>query len=440
MNGLFEAFLRFLRSRGANVAPMAAILIVPIIGSLGLAGEVSTWYTVNRALQHAADSAAIAAAVNADATTDSTGVVRYKQEAIAVAKSMGFVNGSGATVNVTASSSACPASVSGTCYKVDISKTLPFYLIRIGGFGSGSSGQMITATAIAAGGSATDTPLCVVALGGTVNTGITANGGPKTDLSGCSIGSNGDETCNGHDLNADAGYAVYADSGCGAVQHSYVSPISDTLDANRASNIPANTCGSYPQGTSTSSLPTKNQLSGSPFSAGTTNVLCGDQLMTGDLTLGANTTLVIENGQFNTNGHTLNATAGATIIFTGDTSNTTYLHIPTGGGTLNLTAPTSGNWSGVAIYQDPNLPAGPGVDFAAAGNSPTWNIVGLLYLPKSNVTIKGAVNKNSNGACIGLVINTLTIDGTGYILDHNGCANAGVTLPSVSGGRVALVT
>ena len=54
-----------------------------------------------------------------------------------------------------------------------------------------------------------------------------------------------------------------------------------------------------------------------------------------------------------------------TIIFSGTSG--TYTHAPTGGGTLNIQAPTSGNWSGVALYQDPSLTTG--VDISAAGNS-----------------------------------------------------------------------
>jgi hypothetical protein len=43
-----------------------------------------------------------------------------------------------------------------------------------------------------------------------------------------------------------------------------------------------------------------------------------------------------------------------------------------GGGALDITAPTSGDWSEVAIYQGPSLTKN--VDISAAGNTPTWNI------------------------------------------------------------------
>jgi hypothetical protein len=98
------------------------------------------------------------------------------------------------------------------------------------------------------------------------------------------------------------------------------------------------------------------------------------------------------------------------------------------GGTLDIAAPTSGVWSGVAIYQNPSLTMG--VDISAAANIPTWDISGLVYLPHSSVTFSGAVNKSSNGqSCFVLVVDNITINGTGSILSHGGCGPAGLAMP-----------
>jgi hypothetical protein len=83
----------------------------------------------------------------------------------------------------------------------------------------------------------------------------------------------------------------------------------------------------------------------------------------------------------------------------------------------------------VAIYQDPKLTSG--VDISAAGNSPSWNITGLTYLPHSSVTFSGAVGKATNGsACFVLVVDSLLINGTGSILNRGQCPQAGTTMPS----------
>src|ERR1700738_4093246 len=112
-----------------------------------------------------------------------------------------------------------------------------------------------------------------------------------------------------------------------------------------------------------------------------------------------------------------------------------------GGGNLNIAAPTSGPWSGVAIYQDPSLTTG--VDVSAAGNSPTWNISGLGYMPHASVTFKGAVDKSTNGkSCFVMVANNFLISGTAGILqtDIGQCGQAGLTMPTATtAGSVALV-
>src|SRR4029077_15095942 len=90
---------------------------------------------------------------------------------------------------------------------------------------------------------------------------------------------------------------------------------------------------------------------------------------------------------------------------------------------------SSGPWSGVALYQDPSLTSG--VDISAAGNSLTWDIPDLVDLPHSNVTFSGAVNKSSNGtSCFAMVVVDITINGTGSILAHGGCAGAGLAMPT----------
>ena len=138
---------------------------------------------------------------------------------------------------------------------------------------------------------------------------------------------------------------------------------------------------------------------------------------------GSPAVLVIENGQLDLNGHALTTADGSavTLVFSGaDTAGTNYTRAPTdntngSGGRLDINAPTSGPWSGVAIYQDPSLTRG--LDVAAAGNSPTWNISGLIYMPHASVTLKGAVDKAAHGqSCVVMVADNFQISGTAGIL------------------------
>jgi hypothetical protein len=423
------------------VAFIFALTATVIIAGLGLGIDVGVWHRTDRALQNAADAAAIAAARN--------GTSSYQSEAKAVAAQYGLVDGSGGVTVTALNNQTCPNGQTN-CYSVTVAlSAAPQFFSQV----IGIPAPPVSSSAMAGGGQTHSYCLIALSSSGT-DPAITTNGAPKADLSGCSIMSNTSADCHGHDLKADNGDAHKTDSGCGVNQNSNVPPVADPY-ASLASNIPTDPCGGlYPQEPtkkSGSPLPPLNTwgLAGVttpmalqyPPSTANHGIVCGDLQLLGDVTLttaSPGSLLVIVNGQLDTNGHTLKTVAGSalTIIFTGTAGS--YTHAPTGGGTLDFPAPTSGTWSGVAIYQDPSLTAG--VDISAAGNSPTWDITGLVYLPHSSVTFSGAVNKSSNGAsCFALVTDNITINGTGDILAKGGCAAAGLNLPTNTIGTVALV-
>ena len=126
-------------------------------------------------------------------------------------------------------------------------------------------------------------------------------------------------------------------------------------------------------------------------------------MLTADVTINTPTgyaVMIIENGQLDLNGHVFQTASNSalTIVFTGSSG---YTHGPTDntngpGGALNITAPTSGPWAGMAVVQDPSL-RDPGLDVSAAGNSPTWDITGLIYMPHATIILKGAIDKSTFG-------------------------------------------
>jgi len=429
----------FASSRGGNVAVATALILPVLIGGTGLGVEASNWYLTKRSMQNAADSAVVAAVTN--------GGANYASEARAVAAAYGFENGKGNVSVAVARNARCPSGAND-CYTVTITSSVPLFLSQIVGYrGTGGSPDdprtTIRAVAIARQGRR-PREYCILALG-TDGVVFRTNGAPKADLAGCNVMANADARCNGHDLGADFGDAAGTNDGCGVVQRSNVPPLADPY-ARLASNIPADPCaGSYPQMPAKRGipLPAKNQWSGTKVLKSVEHV-CGDLQLTGDVTLQTpadGTALVIWNGELSTGSHTLKTDNGSavTVIFAGSNTST-YVHAPTGGGTLDIAAPTTGPWKGIAIYQAPNLTSG--VDISAAGNSPTWDITGLVYLPHASVTFSGAVNKSSNGSsCFGMVVNDMLINGTASILSRGGCDEAGLVLPTGfgAGGRGQLV-
>ena len=67
-------------------------------------------------------------------------------------------------------------------------------------------------------------------------------------------------------------------------------------------------------------------------------------------------------------------------------------------------------------------------------------IGGLGGGPNASVLFSGAVNKSNNGAsCFAMVVDNITINGTGEILKTGACAAAGLNLPTNNVGVIALV-
>jgi len=417
-----------LANEKGNILAMTAFALPALFATFGLGFETANWYQVQRAMQNAADSAAIAAATNGESS--------YATEAKAVTKQYGFehnVNGVTVTVSNTAP---CPAGGT-TCYSVTITNPIKLVLAKLVGFSgdttyNGSLAKLITAKATSEQGTE-PREYCVLALATSgAAQGIRTNGAPNADLHGCDVMSNSDAVCNGHNLKAGHGDAHGSSSGCGTEQSSGMPEVTDGY-ASLASNIPANTCSAYPQKPAKKKdddLPSSNQLSGSYGWTGN-QVFCGDVQLTGDVTLtGSSVAIIIRNGQLDLNGYTMRTASGAaaTIIFSGDNTSG-YTHAPTGSGTLDIKAPTSGAWSGVALYQDPNLTSG--VDITEAGNSPTWDMTGLVYLPHSSVTFSGVINKATNGlSCFAMVVDNITVNGTATIFSQGQCDQAGLTMPS----------
>jgi Flp pilus assembly protein TadG len=429
--------------RRGSITTMMGFLLGPLLGALGLGFEVGNWYLITRAMQNAADSAAIAAATN--------GTANYATEAKAVAAQYGFVDGSNSVTVTASNAAACPGG-GNTCYSVTITQSVPLFLSQVIGYQgntnlNGALAQQLTSSSVATQ-STTQLPLCLLALGTSGAQDIATNGNPKANMTGCNVMANTSARCNGSNLNAPYGLAHNTDSGCGVIQVSNVPAVTDPYSS-LASNIPSgalNSCGgSFPQEPvkhNDSPLPESNKWSVWPPPAAqnlgnNTYVVCGDQQPNGTVTVNApsGAVLIVENGQLDTTNGNLSTPSGSglTVVFSG-TNGGSYTHGPTGGGILDITAPTSGPWSGVALYQDPNLTTG--VDISAAGNSPTWKITGLVYLPNSNVTLSGAVNKSSAGqACFVMVMDEITINGTGDVVagdTPDNCAKAGLNMPKAT--------
>src|SRR6266436_5273430 len=95
-----DHFRLFLRDQSGATIIVIGLAMPVLIGAMALAAEVTYWNLHNRAMQNAADAAAIAAATNNGSS--------YATESLAVASQFGFPNGT-ANIQVSATNPATAA-------------------------------------------------------------------------------------------------------------------------------------------------------------------------------------------------------------------------------------------------------------------------------------------------------------------------------------------
>ena len=202
--------------RRGTVTTMMGFLLMPLLGALGLGFEVGNWYLITRAMQNAADSAAIAAATN--------GTSNYATEAKAVAAQYGFIDGGNSTVTAS-NAAACPGG-GNTCYSVTITQSVTLFLSPVLGYQgnatlNGSPAQQLTSSSVATQ-NTLQLPLCLLALGKSGAQDIVTNGNPKASMTDCNVMANTSARCNGSNLGAPYGLAHGSDKGGGVTQVSGV--------------------------------------------------------------------------------------------------------------------------------------------------------------------------------------------------------------------------
>ena len=439
-----RAMLMLLACDAAAIAPITALLMIPVAGTAAVGVEQGEWYYFQRSMQNAADSAAIAAATNANTSGSGSG---YIAEAAAAARNFGYVNGVN-NVTISTTSVTCPSgSPSATsCFNTTVSTVVPVTFSALIGYHGNASygsgrGQTILASATAATTTTVGGSYCMWSQSSDSDSFTSYSS--STNLNGCAVMSNGGSNCSGGDINAKYGDAHGSNSGCGTTKTSSaaIPPDNDSKYKGMASHIPSDNCyGNYAQETTNwyggKSAAWYNQLHDS-YSWTGDHEFCGDVQLTDDVVLtGSQTTITIVNGVLDTNGHTIQTASGAaaTIVFTGNKSGCG--HTPSGSGTIDIAAPTSGNWQGAAIYQDPNTTSGVDINYDDC-TCPHLKVSGLVYLPCSHLTFTGTIEKSSQGSACVMVVAAKVHCGGGQIAsnvnansDCGSTASSGLTPPA----------
>ncbi len=464
----------WLTKRALQNATDSAAIAAATNAGIQCANNGSTWTTSNTTITCSSLATNCTSATAANYKT-------FDCEALATARKYGFVDGSNSvTVTAALSTVNCPDSSTG-CYTVTIAKTLPIRFMRAVGL---TGSETVRASAVAS--SPTQSgQYCIMGLGPDGKQGddiLLSGGGSKIDLGGCDTYSADGDKCNGQNGKADFGINIGAYVGtvnanaCGAspkqvslIPESSINDVNGVSYDSLNSSIPADTCGGTYNQISNGTVAAANRLSGtidtttwSSFTSGgkTINykIICGDAQLTAATTLNTGNggaMLIVENGQINLNSYKLTGSGtGLTVVFSGSSASVASSNLASssnavnysfqGTGTADFSAPSSGTFSGIAVYYNPNLvdvaaknnknPA-ESVDWNYTGNGYQFDLTGLIFAPKSQIQITGAINHATAGyACIGFIVDSVQVSGTGAIFPDpaSQCSLAGLTLPSVS--------
>lgn len=408
---------------------IAFVLIIPVLmGAIGMGVDVGTWLSSQRNLQTAADAAALAGAHEiANGRSES----QAETSALAAAQANGYTGA--ALVPVFGTDSSGNVTVT-----VNLSETAPLYFTN----------QLLTTpitistsamAGLQPGGSG---PYCALTLSKTASDSVLMNGSLTVDTPNCGIAVNSDAATawlmNGSlSVNVGAVNLVGGYSTNGSVTFDHTSLTTDgsaVADPYASLDPPSGlaTCTSNPCGGDVECACTAAQqsagcavINGSGSHTMLPGTYCGGQSINGSWTITMDPgTYIMDGGSFSNNGSsTINGTGGVTIIMTnsGGASYGTYGSFDVNGsGAVNLTAPTTGDYAGIAVFQDRNAPTNSVPD--TINGSAGVNITGAIYVPSETLTYNGS-ESGTPSDCTQLIANELVMNGSSNF--GNSCSDVG---------------
>lgn len=392
---------RFMRDQSGSYAVMFGLVAPFFIGALALGSETGSWYSTQMAMQGAADSAAISAAVGLNA-----GNTNLMLQAGAAAASYKFVNGVNGTVVTVNNPPLSGPNVANTGAVEVIIKQPQKNLF--------SSLFLKSPVVIQGRAVAVIPPPCVIALSQTplvsLVTGIAAAAFANVLADQCTVADNSPgvvaltvalfSSITAQKVNVVGGFLGLLGTVTPAPVHASATPdpFAGTTVPNILSLYPTCAAGSF---TTTGNIAGTVTLSPGRYCGGITVIGTGRvTLSPGTYYLDGLPGFVVAAGGQVTG-------TGVTIVLT---SSNALVNLPGLSllGTVNLTAPSSGPYADLVIYDDrPALLGvlpGPGLAFTL---SRTANLIGTIYAPHSVVTY--AVNGGTahTGQCTRLIADTL---------------------------------
>ena len=404
--------------RAGQILVLSTLILVFLFGVIGLAVDIGFAFMTKRRAQTAADAAAVGAAVYARVNGDSCGInvvcgtayscanppvsppTNSLQAGCLYAKQNGFLNdGTNQQISLIENNTSLGGGLNTPLWiKATVSQHYNNLFSRAVGFAGGYSGANATA-----GVSGNPNAQCAYVLGTAAagGSGFVESGHAGMTLSNCGLYSNdGINQGNNATLSSTGGsiftYGTnsYSPGNISPAPTAEASAIVDPL-ANLVKPTTPSTCDHYSFSTS----------SAGPLSAG---VYCGGMSLSssGAITLGSGIYYIVGGGvSISSSG---NITGSGVMFYL--TCNATYPAHATsiaGSGSFSVTAPTSGPYIGILMFQDPSCPTSANTINGSSSSGST----GALYFPNTELDIAGS----SGSSYLSIIAFTLKLSGGGNI-------------------------
>lgn len=412
---ILERYRAFIRDDRGAAAIVIAFMLPILIAGLAFGAEVGFWELQRRKLQNTADMAAHSAAMQLRGGISETSDL--KEVAVAVATFGGYEGGdAGATLETPPTSGAYNGDTSAV--RIFLQHSMPRRFSGI--FSSDPIQFTVTATALIAAGD----PACVLALHPSASGAVSIGGSTNVDLDGCNLAANStsssaiEVTGNAASLEADCvSTPGDVDDPHGGISLDCGSPMTGTSPVQdpyqSVPEPPVGSCSSW------SDFTKKNKTTNP--APGCYSV-SGNEKVEGDVVLSAGTYIFSGSGEVRLNGGASITGTDVTLFFDDNISVKVN-----GSFDLDIKAPTSGTYSGIAIFGSRSN----GGDLDLTGNSGVA-VVGAIYAPDSDVEYTGNTTGFSSGECTQVIGGTVTFWGSAEF--DTDCSNSGITQVTTAGG------
>jgi len=377
----------FRRDESGVTAILTALMMVAIFGFVGLGLDAAVWYTNHNQMQVIVDSAALGAAKMMSNSTNTTAMITAAAKNDAVLN--GLSTGTGDTISASVGSN--PSSVT-----VTITRKMPTFFSALF-----LSAPTISATATASG-AGTDVQVCILVLASGSQT-LVVNSGNTLTMPACQI-----------DVASTSSQAAIFNSSLPNVAGVCVAG-SSTVNGGSTINNLVNQC-------TVAADPFANTIPAPSYGActvnganynGTVNLSPGTYC--GNFNFNGSGTVTLAAGTYVFNGANWSINSGWTVNGTGVTvylvNSSSYIQFGSGVA-VNLSAPTSGTYANVLMFE----PNGLGTSsFTMDGSSSGHLLQGLIYLPSRDITFNSTANVSSDGMT--LVVNELILDSVNWSIN-----------------------